>query len=686
MKNINENTNLTEGLNEDVITPQNESNGQNDAANDSELKLTFLGTGIKDHKSSAEETIVKGQKFLRHTPILGSSLTITKNNTVYNSENGLVVDEKKGTFSVENVNLEGGVANYKYYNRIGLCAVLQVGGKTILFDVGGKHFGENAVIENPDGTFTDIITETENELVNFLTEQGIDGITKFVDAVVITHFHHDHVGDVEIEKDENSENHYRTYRGMEFLLKNKSNWFKNCTFYFPHQSNNKDAENKNVFNWSKFANYNKTYEGIKNTILGSTGYGNGIQGANIICPNEEGYNANIGATNTSIKFYNVDSKFYNEYFENKLNYIDEEKYTDKGCSYNNFSMVTIIEHCGNKIAITGDIEYLATKNMAKVMSEVDVVQIEHHDGNHRSHINYLNNITAKIGVIPTYTYYRNFNRHRPTTDKIISNGGKVFYTGDCGNVTVVSNEYGVYVENDVIPMPVHTSMSYNLNYGTKILTNEDLNNLTVPGVYCTKYYKKQGNNFDDLTNYPSEFECGSKIIVESITGNQYVLRQTVIEGDTLKPAIAYRNKNNDDNWSNWYYNYPSMYGKLLDEQQSEVGSYKISSNGEFEVWVRTYFTPTKSYPIEAGYYSNELYYSLKFLNDLGWQVENACVFGMSDYSYTVVNGEVLRIKDGQTEDKVKFRLLKSVPITVNSAKLASLLIKGKLVEKPEEAN
>ena len=581
------NLNLTEGLNEDVITPQNESNGQNDAANDSELKLTFLGRGEKGAKEK----------------------------------------------------------------DLGLCAVLQVGGKNYIFDVGVEK-GESAKSDNP---------ESSDTLIKFLEAENINKI----DGLIITHFHGDHIGTADTDYGGAGFEKLLTWGKNENI--NPTNPFENCNFYLPHQSN--------VITWANFKNnkFQSRYE--KMTQLMSKIINSNENTTNIIYPSVEGQEISIGQnSNTKIKFYNVSTEYFNDYFEDNIDHYGAKKDEPR---YNNFSMVTVIEHFGHKIAITGDIEYAAQRNMAKVIADADVLQIEHHGFNYRSHDDYLSNLTAKIGIIPAYNYQNEHIRYRPTVNKIHANGGKVYYTGDCANVTVYSNNKNIWVDNSLNPMRVYTANT--LDYGRQLIGDEDLFSLDV-GVYSFTSTTVLNNTIADKNQKITKFNTAGKVIIEYISPNTDAKKLTVVANakSGITATKFYRSENGTMGWTDWIYNKPHVPQTPTIYGSCNGGTYKLENNGDFEIIAEVAYkiTQDKDKP-NAGYFSDFIEYSLEFINELGRTVKNAYLFGTAYNCCTVVNSKFLSKDTNNIQnDKIRFRLLRPNEFTSNETIKVMLLIKG----------
>ena len=506
---------------------------------------------------------------------------------------------------------------------------------TFLGSEGSEDCGLTAVFQTTDKCFIfDLgFNNTCKYLIDFINENNIAK----VDGVIISHLHDDHIGSV----DEN----YNAV-GFNYLMNALPNVFADCKFYLPHKADSWIEQN-----WMSVCGhmgYKQSLESIVGSILNKD---------NIVYPAEDGYIVEIDE-NTRIKFYNLNSTNYNEYFENRINYND---YPSDYAIYNNFSMISIIEHHNNKIGITGDIEYLAEGKYSEVFNGVDVLQIEHHNENSYSHPDYLKNITAKIGVIPSCTYFSNDRRFRPTTNQILNCGGKVFYTSDCGNVEIISTERDIYTSGNA-PIDVNNTASYSLGYGNKTDCS-DMNNLLEPGVYTFKSY----DEFSALANIPDKIISGCKVIVEDLTHDTRVKKQTVISANdrnyTIAVRLCYNDGLNGMEFKPWKYYYPA------EVIEYEDGFYELYGDGRYKIVCTKTFTPTETNTIIEGLtYSESLYYTLPF------EVNTAYIQGTAEPLAFVTNMG----KSTSNDNSIYFRLVTNGKANVDIN--VTLTIEGKIKE------
>ena len=240
---------------------------------------------------------------------------------------------------------------------------------TATFLSGGKDvdLGDCCVILGTKNIIIDLGLDNQcTQLRNFLNEKNV----KKIDAIIISHFHSDHIGQVS---------------GLTALL-NENIDFSSCTVYLPH----------------KGINYNQMQGTEKTTIQANETQFVSIltdKNINYIYPNEAD---KINLTeNLSLEFYNINFEYYNDYY----NYLYDayEKLTSN-TNYNNFSMITILKHYNNYFCFTSDIEKLAQSKNYKVFKKCDVLKVEHHSLNYDSNIDYLNQLNPSIAVICNRNY------------------------------------------------------------------------------------------------------------------------------------------------------------------------------------------------------------------------------------------------------------------------------------------
>ena len=174
-------------------------------------------------------------------------------------------------------------------------------------------------------------------LITYLENQSIERI----DAMIISHYHSDHVQSA----------------GVNALL---NSGIPITKWYLPH----------GLIDWNSYTGTG--YESVANTIKGQiTGAGDSWME-----PTTEGYAVTLGGYPWSyVQFFNLSPVYYAGYYS----YMKDEDYLDTTyTNYNNFSMCCRVRVGGKLLALTGDIEMPAQENMAGMIRGADVLQIPHH--------------------------------------------------------------------------------------------------------------------------------------------------------------------------------------------------------------------------------------------------------------------------------------------------------------------
>ena len=386
---------------------------------------------------------------------------------------------------------------------------------TATFLSGGKNIdmGDCCVILGTKNIIIDLGFDNQcTQLRNFLNEKNV----KKIDAIIISHFHSDHIAQVS---------------GLTALL-NENIDFSNCTVYLPH----------------KGINYNQFQGSEKTTIQANeTQFISILQEKNInyIYPNENdkiSFNDNL-----SLEFHNINFEYYNDYYNYLYNAY--EKLTEN-TNYNNFSMITILKHYDNYFCFTGDIEKLAQSKNYKVFKKCDVLKVEHHSFNYDSNIDYLNQLNPSIAVICNRNYLTPTTYTHNTYYTLKQKGASIYNTSDCGNITIKSINNKL-ISSAEIKSPIY-NVNYNLYEGKPLLPGDDLNDFIIPGIY----YSKDGSNTQQLINQPS-VGAGFKLIVEKVSVSNNTIKQTILSANNPFCNMFYRQKL-EGVWQPWLTQYFSV--------------------------------------------------------------------------------------------------------------------------------
>lgn len=386
---------------------------------------------------------------------------------------------------------------------------------TATFLSGGKNIdlGDCCAILGTKNIIIDLGFDNQcTQLRNFLNEKDV----KKIDAIIISHFHRDHIGQVS---------------GLTALL-NENIDFSNCTVYLPHKG----------INYNQFQGTEKTTIQANETQFVSVLTNKNI---NYIYPSEAD-KINL-AENLSIEFYNINFEYYNDYYNYLYNAY--EKLTEN-TDYNNFSMITILKHYNNYFCFTGDIEKLAQSKNYKVFKKCDVLKVEHHSLNYDSNIDYLNQLNPSIAVICNRNYLTPTTYTHNTYYTLKQKGVSIYNTSDCGNITIKSINNKL-ISSAEIKSPIY-NVNYNLYEGKPLLPGDDLDNFITPGIY----YSENASNTQQLINQPN-VGAGFKLIVEKVSVLDRTIKQTILSSNNPFCNMFYRQKL-EGVWQPWLTQYFSV--------------------------------------------------------------------------------------------------------------------------------
>lgn len=314
-----------------------------------------------------------------------------------------------------------------------------------------------------------ICAEDKNILIDVGNEKKCTNIVSYlksinilrIDGIIISHFHHDHTGGINGEC-------------IADLLDNTEIDTSNCVFYLPHKDIDYTQFVDNVNN-GVVATVSGTDAKVKEVINN--------RHLTIIYPTENSI-IKLGE-NTEIKFLNLSTDYFADYYNYTLTNID----TEKGCTcYNNFSMVCELIHCNSKILFTGDIEKKAQEKIKSVVSSnIDVYKVEHHALNKSTDKDFLYKINPKNAVVLN----TDTMPWRMTVYYLYNTGCNVYDVNTSGNVVATMNDNNVYVDSDNGVSKINYGFNtYNFitvrmssNYTT---TSTDVENLTLETIVSSK--------------------------------------------------------------------------------------------------------------------------------------------------------------------------------------------------------
>lgn len=346
-------------------------------------------------------------------------------------------------------------------------------------------------------------------LISFL--EG-NGITK-VDAVIISHYHGDHV----------------KAEAVEALLDSNVDT-SDCVFYLPHHG----------LDWTQIQS---------DTTVGMAKIEADIQdllearGKTVIYPETEGYFAQIG--DFRVNLYNVSHSFWGDYYAWK--YRARQGTIESLPRYNNWSMCALVSIGGTRVFLTGDIERPAQDNMADIVAEADVISLPHHGVNLVESPAFIRAINTKIGVLSPYSYkrYQQISGEiSPITEKCLQCG--TVLTTQNGNVELVIDGGGVHAADN-------GGLISGVSLGQTIRQNSNMDDLDFGfSVYPS-------TNITGVTNLPSAFNRTSYFLTVPINLNatdekdmsygklQFGFCPT---GDK-EGTLVYRRRKAEGTWTDW---------------------------------------------------------------------------------------------------------------------------------------
>ena len=364
-----------------------------------------------------------------------------------------------------------------------------------------RGFGNCTVIWSADKcVVVDLGNQTDSsKLISFL---GSKNITK-VDAVIITHYHADHV----------------RASGVQALI-NSNIDTSTCIWYLPH---------KNI-DWASFTG--TTYASEESAVKALL--------SNPVYPITEGQTVNFG--DFTVSFYNVNASLYADYYD--YMYDDGMVVTDH-TNYNNFSMVCMVSGQGKNVVLTADIEKPAEYNLADVIAQANLLQIPHHGLDTQPNEKAVSAVKAEYSVLSSYgaqkerafkTAVRPYVSKGMETGTVVStyNGNDVVFSINLKKVTCA-------VDND--------DVSSGNAIGQMSVSGEDLDDYVTAG----QYYVQNASTASNVTNIPvvnGNAIGGGTLTVKGGTNTANGVTQIYIPAFTVKRYICVRTKTTNG-WGSW---------------------------------------------------------------------------------------------------------------------------------------
>lgn len=341
-------------------------------------------------------------------------------------------------------------------------------------------------------------------LLSYLHSAGIHKI----DAMIISHYHNDHV----------------TLQAVKNVLNSDIDV---GTWYLPH----------GAINWESYigTNYSAVQTAIKSAIVAA--------GDTFVEPTVESFPVEL--QDCRLQFYNVSSGYFADYYPYKL---DEDLTVTDHTNYNNFSMCCRVLVGDTVLALTGDIEQPAQDHMAGMIRGADILQIPHHGLDLRDSDAFINSMSAKIFLTAAYGLAKE-RRLRYNSNDMLHQArslGTSVSTIDQEPVYAVMGAQGCYLVPAFSGTPTPTG-----SFGTKIPVGDDLNNYQVIG---KTYYIETAAEAAQIANVPKDAGAGRLYIISSNENSRpdYSFIQIYLEAFSYGNPGLYIRYQYEGVWRSWF--------------------------------------------------------------------------------------------------------------------------------------
>lgn len=390
-------------------------------------------------------------------------------------------------------------------------------------------YGECTIMYGAVNGLIDLARDPDcRDIITFLQANNI----KSLDFVVISHYHVDHVT--------------TDFSTALTKLIDAGIDFSNCTFYLPHKGVDAAEMTTAGLGWVVTA-----AENAKTTLAAN--------GISYIEPNNKDV-VQLAPT-VSMEFLNIGADKYADYYTYNLN---EQNVAQASATYNNFSMIAVIQHYNNRIVLSGDIQEPAERNNWQDVKRCDLYKAEHHALNFSYNPKWLNAISPKYAFVSVYsTTYADKTMTRGTLQQL-SIDNCTISTTYAGGITYLSMPDGVtqvegtqLVNGLAIENPDYYGVPLIKEHFPNILTDGgliDLDQLTDTGLYTTQNATQTTNNvYIDTSKI--NVVGGIRLEVKHITTNLAAAMQilTVPFASELTTPIYIRTTSdyNLHVWSDW---------------------------------------------------------------------------------------------------------------------------------------
>lgn len=354
-----------------------------------------------------------------------------------------------------------------------------------------------------------------------LVKNYVMGNNLIVDAIIISHYHSDHIG----------QNGAPMF--IDFL--NSVQLSDSCVAYLPHHNLDWDSTtfNSNVMRSNETA--------VINALTSA--------GITIIYPvtGTRYYHAGF-----EFSFFNLDTAAF-DYYRTHTHYNIYGEVTEYD-NYNNYSMMTRARTYGKSVVLPGDIEYSASLYTTYPTLNCDIYCIEHHSNNVIMGTQYFTRLNPKYAVVQSNSdTWNQMWYNRATASYLIGAGIPIYDTFSYGSIS-----FSLTFDNITIIPETSTVSTLAFNdvqtYGNGVLQGDDLNNTVIPGAFNCYSYSDYG-----ISNLPTFLSNkGAGIIKNKLAraGTQDVQQTVELANAPFASFTRYRSAGN---WSQYYASFKSPY-------------------------------------------------------------------------------------------------------------------------------
>lgn len=382
--------------------------------------------------------------------------------------------------------------------------------------VANKWFGNCCVLTMLDNDVNDghIVFDFGNGrdasvLINYIASQR----TNKVVAVVISHYHDDHV----------------TLAKLNQFLNSSLIDTSDCHFYLPHGE----------IDWGSFTGV--TYQSVETAVINSLTTHN-ISYTRV---DREGYSVDFGQV--KVTFHNVAANKFGDYY----NYMyDEDMNVTENTNYNNFSMISKVMFKGHTIVLPADVEQPAEKNNANVVAGADIFVVNHHGLNLKSADEWIDALSPSISILCAYGVRServSFFAPAPVT-KRCADVGSVWSTVNGVRQTIyITKDGNLNAAISATNRPVPPN-----EIGQLIPDGTDFNTIRTPGTY----FIQNVAHANTMVNKPESAGAG-KLICIAPNQNYYDQSEDLVQFyipmfSYADPVIFQRFQYGINTWSKWY--------------------------------------------------------------------------------------------------------------------------------------